>query len=128
MTAQVVAPTASTFRNSLYHYSGEVQRIVDGDTVRILLALGCRVYATWSIRLLGYNAPELFSGPERAAGAAARDALLAIMPPGTTVFIETQLDRENFGRLLGHVYVPEPGDTLLDVAAAMIAAGHGVRA
>lgn len=116
------------FTDSLYHYSGEVQRIVDGDTARIFLALGCRIHVTWSIRLLGYNAPELFSGTEREAGAAARDALTAIMPPGTKVFVATQLDRENFGRLLGHLYVPGPNDTLIDVAEAMIAEGHGERA
>lgn len=123
MTASV-----SDFTKALYHYTAEVRRIVDGDTIEVALSLGCHVYVTRRIRLLGYNAPELFSGDDRDAGAAARDALNGLIPPGTKVFIETKLDRESFDRLLGTVYAWVSDGELIDVAGAMIAYGHGVRA
>lgn len=113
----------STFTNALYHYQATVRKIVDGDTCEVLLSMGCRDYSVRRIRLLGYDAPELFSGGDRYRGAAAKDALAAILPIGGKVYLETQLDHTSFDRLLATTYAPGNGDELLDVAAAMIAGG-----
>jgi len=110
----------------LYRYRGHVERIVDGDTLSVLLDLGDRTYRKRRIRLLGYNAPELFSGEDREEGAAARDALAALIPVGSTVYIETKLDRESFDRLLGHCFIAQENGRLADIAELMIAAGHGL--
>lgn len=113
----------------LYRYRGTVNRVIDGDTIEVFpFDLGDRVYRTRRIRLLGYDAPELFSGTDRDAGTAARDALAAILPVGSRIYIETKLDRTSFDRLLGTVYAQGNGDELLGVAEAMIASGHGVLA
>lgn len=117
---------ASDFK--LYRYRATVTRIIDGDSIETMLDLGDRTYRTRRIRLLGYDAPELFSGDDREAGGAAREALGAIMPVGSRVYIETKLDRTSFDRLLGWCYAPGTGDELLDVAEAMIASGHGIAA
>lgn len=102
--------------------------MVDGDTIEATLSLGCRVYILQRIRLIGYNSPELFSGTNRVAGAAARDELSKLIPPGSKVFIATKLDKENLDRLLGTVYGQGEGDSLIDIAASMVASGHGVKA
>lgn len=112
----------------LYRYRATVTRIIDGDTVEVEISLGCRVYTVRRIRLLGFNAPELYQGPDQAAGAAARDALAALIPPGSRVYVATELDRTSFDRLLGRMYAPGPGDELIDIAEAMIASGHGTLA
>ncbi len=107
----------------LFHYRGMVERVLDGDTISVFLDLGDHTYRSRRIRLLGYNAPELFSGVNREAGAAAKNALTALIPVGSTVYLETQLDHTSFERLLAWTYAPGSGDELLDVAAAMIAGG-----
>lgn len=50
-------------------YKAQVMRTVDGDTVWCRIDLGFRSYAEHSIRLADIDAPELFSGDDRAAGA-----------------------------------------------------------
>jgi len=116
-------PTREDFDHALYHYKATVTRIIDGDTCEVEISLGCRVYTVRRIRLLGYDAPELFSGVNREAGAAAKEALTAIIPVGSTVYIATQLDHTSFERLLAWTYTPGSGDELLDVAKSMIAGG-----
>ncbi len=119
--------TVSDWEAGLYHYRGEVTGIVDGDTISVAISLGCHVYLERRIRLLGINAPELFSGTDRAAGLAAKAALEQVLPVGSRVYLRTHLDRTSFDRLLAELYRAD-GDTLIDVAAEMIAAGHGIRA
>lgn len=108
-----------------YRYAGTVVDIVDGDTVTIDLALGCRVNTVRRIRILGFDAPELFSGKNRDAGAAAKAALASLLPVGSRVFIETRLDRTSFDRLLGVTFIEGADGMLHDVAALMTGAGFG---
>ncbi len=110
----------------LYHYQGTMTRIIDGDTIEVLLSLGDRTYRTRRVRILGFNAPELFSGDNRDAGELARDALSDLLPVGSQIFIETKLDRTSFDRLLGIVYVEGSDGDLYKVSEAMIAGGFGV--
>lgn len=111
-----------------YHYAAVVERVVDGDTCAVLLDLGDRTYRMRRIRILGYDAPELFSGDDRARGAEAKAALEAIMPIASRVYVRTQLDRVSFDRLLGTVYVAGNDGGLHDVAELMISGGFGVAA
>lgn len=113
------------FLNALYHYKATVLRIIDGDTISVQLSLGCHVYNERRIRILGYNAPELFSGDDRDAGGLARDALADLLPVGSRAYIETKLDRTSFDRLLGVVYVEGSDGDLYKVSEAMISGGFG---
>jgi endonuclease YncB( thermonuclease family) len=103
----------------LYHYRGEVTRVIDGDTIEVMLDLGCRVYQRRRVRLLGYDAPELFSGDEREAGTAAREELLVLLPIGSTVYLKTQLDRTSFDRILAWAYVLSEDRQLAGIADLM---------
>ncbi len=110
----------------LYRYRATVRKIVDGDTIGVELDLGDRTCRKRRIRIIEYNAPELFSGDDRVNGALARDALADMLPIGSNVYIETKLDRESFERLLGIVYVEGSDGNLYKVSDAMIAGGFGV--
>ncbi len=110
----------------LYRYTATVERVIDGDTVQVNLSLGDRTYRTRRIRILGYDAPELFSGSNREAGAAAKSALEHLLPPGERVYLATQLDHTSFDRLLATLYVATEGGDLVDVADLMVAGGFGV--
>jgi len=110
----------------LYHYQGTVKRIIDGDTIEVNpFDLGDRTYRERRIRIIEYNAPELFTGDDRVNGALARDALADLLPIGSRVYIETKLDRTSYDRLLGIVYVEGSDGNLYKVSDAMIAGGFG---
>ncbi len=76
-----------------------VQRVVDGDTVR-LAGLG-------SVRLIGVNTPEVYGhvqcfGPEASAFAK------SVLPPGTRVRYQVGREaRDRYGRLLAYVWLED---------------------
>lgn len=80
-----------------------VERVVDGDTVDV---------STWSgtkrVRLLNINAPELAhdGAPEECLAQEAKDRLEELLPAGTTVTLEYDVDRQDrYGRELAGVFV-----------------------
>ncbi|HSL00259.1 MAG TPA: thermonuclease family protein [Rubrobacteraceae bacterium] len=103
-------------------YRAVIERVVDGDTVHVVVSLGLDEYAYRMIRLQGADAPELFSGPpqERERGKAARDFLAQLLPQGTKCRLLTQRDVSTFGRYVASIEL-EDGT---DVVTALIEAGH----
>lgn len=93
-----------------------VVRVIDGDTVALVLDLGWRVSMAANVRIIGVNAPEVSEQSGRDARAWAADML----PAGMAVtFVSRQLDK--YGRPLGDILMP-PGAR--SYAAALLAAGH----
>src|SRR5690606_4136814 len=75
-----------------------VERVIDGDTI------ACREGGE-RIRLLLVDAPELAQGTY---GAAARTALLALLPPGSVARVELDVrERDRYGRVLAYLYTPD---------------------
>jgi len=103
-------------------YRAVIERVVDGDTVHVVVSLGLDEYGYRMIRIRGAFAPELFSGPpeERERGKAARDFLAALLPVGTKCRLTTERDVTTFGRYVASMEL-EDGT---DVATALIEAGH----
>ena len=95
----------------MYEYGMRVVRVVDGDTVVGLIDLGLHVYVSRNIRLLFYNAPELTMAhaktkEEAALGVEAKELLKKLLPEGTLVTINTQLDKDDkYGRVLGELWI-----------------------
>ena len=103
------APPASVVR-------GEVERVVDGDTL-VAEVGGERE----RIRLLRIDAPEAArdGAPAECLADAATAALEELVPPGTTVLLAADVERrDRFGRLLAHVWVDDTW-----VNGAMLEAG-----
>lgn len=74
-----------------------VTRVVDGDTIRCE-GLG-------RVRLLLIDAPERDQGEWAARS---RDALATLLPVGTRVRLETDIqERDRFGRLLAYIYLAD---------------------
>jgi len=86
----------------MYNYSAKVIRVIDGDTVELLLDLGCNVFRKETIRLYGINAPEK-NGLTHEAGVKSMlylDKLLTKI--NNNCNIQTIKDRnDKYGRLLG---------------------------
>ena len=103
-----------------WHYQFvTVDRILDGDTLQCTVDLGFGLRMTQHFRLLGVDAPELH-GPTAVAGAAARDWLVALLPPGTAVQIDSHKP-DKYGRWLAEVWVMGRS-----VAVMLLEAGHAV--
>lgn len=82
-------------------YRAICDRVVDGDTIDVLLDLGVSVYAHVRIRIAGLNAPER-RGATRSAGERATQAL-AERIEGRPVRVTLERDRRSFDRYLGAV-------------------------
>ena len=119
----------------LHNYHATVIDAIDGDTIEVDViqragdnrGLGC-ILVRERVRLLGYNAPETRGVPDPQPGYDATQALLQILPIGSTVYLHTYFNRRSFNRVLAWGYAGDEGGALLDIAAAMIAGGHGVEA
>jgi len=85
----------------------QVMRVVDGDTVDVMIDFGCDRYGKERIRLYGINAPEIRTKDieEKKKGIAAKDWLEGKLANCGVVYIETIKDRKGkFGRYLGKLF------------------------
>ena len=109
--------------NKLYHYSAEVTRVVDGDTVDAFVDLGFDMHSKQRVRLYGINTPEVRTRDkaEKKAGLAAMARLQEMLRESKNkCVIKTRLDRKgNYGRVLGVIYVDD-----CDLNAKLIKEGH----
>jgi len=90
-------------------YGALVKRVVDGDTVDVVVDLGFRLSWEMRVRLTGINAPETYGvkrdSAEYAAGKRATDYLRDRVE-GKWVVIRTEKDRTGkYGRYLATLYL-----------------------
>lgn len=110
-----------------YEYRAHVTRIVDGDTVDLVVDLGFTVHMDLRVRIAGIDTPEIYgvkhTSEEYAAGKEASEYLKGIMPPGSPVMIRTEQDTGKYGRWIADIFL----DDGTDIGEAMVAAGHAER-
>lgn len=85
-----------------------LRTVIDGDTVVVFSNVGPRI-----VRLIGVDAPELYSRDPLGEAAAAH--LRQLLPRGTQVWLELDFGTEDiYGRLLAYLYVADAeGDWLI---------------
>ena len=86
-------------------YRAELVRVVDGDTVDLLIDLGFHLSTKQRVRLLGIDTPELRGGTEetKAAGQRARERVLEVLEGAEELSVQTEKTGK-FGRWLGTIY------------------------
>ena len=93
----------------MYEYSCEVQRVVDGDTIDVVLDLGFDILHKCRVRLYGIDTPESRTRDldEKARGKMASAFLSDAINSGNKVVIQTKLkdSKGKYGRVLGEVIV-----------------------
>ena len=93
----------------MYEYACKVERVVDGDTVDVVLDLGFDILYKSRVRLYGIDTPEsrTRNKDEKARGKMAAAFLEDAINNGKRVVIQTKLkdSRGKFGRVLGDVVV-----------------------
>jgi len=110
-------------KNKLYHYSAEVTRVVDGDTVDAFVDLGFDMHSKQRVRLFGINTPECRTRDkeEKKRGFAAKARLKEMLSENKNkCVIKTRLDKKGkFGRVLGVLYVNDK-----DLNTQLVKEGH----
>lgn len=101
-----------------YRYRAHVNRVIDGDTYVLDVDLGFRVQAAITVRVFGYDAPEM-TGPDKLFGHVAKDAAEALLRKAAVIVVETYKDARSFERWVASVYVDG-----VQVSELLIAEGH----
>jgi micrococcal nuclease len=119
----------------IYIYKAELIRVVDGDTVELMIDLGFDTSRKERFRLYGVDAPEM----NTAEGKAAKAWLIGILGPYGAIYVqtiqlETKAKRDKYGRFLAVLFdetsdMQASGPTKTRVCpssinARMIAEGH----
>ena len=117
----------------IYIYKAELIRVVDGDTVDLIIDLGFDTLRKERFRLYGIDAPEM-NTPE---GKEAQAWLIGVLGPYGAIYVQTiqlstKAKRDKYGRFLAVLYDELP--TLIPIMrepihpasinARMIVEGH----
>lgn len=88
----------------VYFYDAVIEKVVDADTVDIVVDLGFRIKARIRTRLLGINAPEVSTSE----GKVARDYLRGMLLCGMSVRVQTFADpKDKYGRWLATIWLED---------------------
>ena len=93
----------------MYEYNCEVKRVVDGDTVDVVIDLGFDIHYSSRVRLYGIDTPEsrTRNKDEKVRGIMSKEYLIDALSEGQVV-IKTHRDKKGkFGRVLGEMYVKD---------------------
>lgn len=88
-------------------YEAEVLKVVDGDTLDLMIDLGFDVHHKIRVRLYGLNTPEsrTTDAEEKQRGLKAKTYTSDWIKKSETIFIQTIKDKtEKYGRILAKVY------------------------
>lgn len=123
----------------MYEYKAMLKRVIDGDTIDVLVDLGFSITMEMRLRLADVDTPELRSQDEseRDKAQAAKKFVEDFIGEHGMLVITTHKtaagkERTTFGRYVADVWVVQPGSTALGADAhlvllnsAIVEAGHG---
>lgn len=103
-------------------FNATLVKVVDGDTLSILVELPLNVYKLETIRLLDINSPER----NTVEGKAAKSYVEELIGDKSLVIDTDSITakRDKYGRLLAHVYLPQLNVSLSE---QLVSAGHAVK-
>lgn len=113
--------------NNLYHYKAKVIRVIDGDTIEVLIDLGFKSFLKDKLRLARIDAYETRLGQGRdelhkAKGLEAKQWLKMYFEKHDNVYITTSKGGK-YGRWIAEVYVEE-NDTLININDLIVEKGY----
>ena len=95
------------------YYVRKIEKIVDGDTIDVLIDLGFDILFQSRVRLAGIDTPESRTRDlkEKALGLESKEYLKKTLKEAKSVVIKTEKinSSEKYGRILGWLYIN--GDT-----------------
>jgi len=114
----------------MYEYKCEVKRVVDGDTMDVILDLGFDILHACRVRMAGIDTPESRTRDldEKARGKLSK-AFLKESIKGKKIVLKTKLSdsRGKFGRVIAEVWAEFEEGSLRNVNELMIKESHAVK-
>jgi micrococcal nuclease len=103
----------------MYKYKAKVDRIVDGDTMDVVIDLGFKITTNQRIRLEGINTPETYNvkknSEEYKKGMAAKNFVLQrIEANNNEAIVETSKYTGKYGRYIGTIWLTDSETSLND--------------
>ena len=91
----------------MFEYNCEVNRVVDGDTVDVIIDCGFSILHKARVRKYGIDTPESRTRDkdEKARGLMSKDFLVKELSKGDIVIKIKKDKKRKFGRILGEFYV-----------------------
>ena len=90
----------------MFEYYATVLKVVDGDTIDVMVDLGMGVHRKERLRFSRVNAWET-RGEHREKGLLAKARVADLLPLGERIIIKTKKDkRGKFGRYLAEIIIP----------------------
>jgi endonuclease YncB( thermonuclease family) len=104
----------------VFDYNVKVGRVVDGDTVDVIIDLGFSIHHKARVRMMGIDTPESRTRnlEEKALGLASKARLKELLK-GQKVRLECTKEKGKFGRILGSLWI---GD--VNINDLLVAEGH----
>lgn len=98
------------------YYVKEVIKIVDGDTIDVVIDLGFNILFKSRVRLAGIDTPESRTRDlaEKKLGLESKEYLKNAIKSATNVVIKTEKlnSSEKYGRILGWIYLDGSGNSI----------------
>ena len=112
----------------MYKYKAQVERIVDGDTLDVVIDLGFKITTNQRIRLKGINTPETYNvkktSEEYKKGLAAKEFVVKRMEDNKyEIVIETNKDTGKYGRYIGTIWL---ADKAISLNHELVEEGHAM--
>jgi micrococcal nuclease len=101
-----------------YCYYAKVERVVDADTIDLLIDCGFSIIMKIRIRVAGIDAWEV-RGPERPKGLLAKTFVENLLPVGAEVTVKTGKYKGKYGRYIGNIYCNG-----IDLSETLVENGH----
>ena len=103
----------------MYKYKTIVDRVVDGDTIDVIIDLGFKITTHQRIRLQGINTPETYNvkrdSEEYKKGLAAKEFVIQRIEANEhEAYIETDKDVGKYGRYIAKIWLPDSDVSLND--------------
>lgn len=114
----------------MYQYKAKIERVVDGDTIDVVIDLGFKITTNQRIRFAGVNTPETLNvkkdSEEYAKGMKAkRFAEQRLRANNNEIMIETDKYTGKYGRYIGTIFLADnsvsPNDELVEKGLALYA-------
>jgi endonuclease YncB( thermonuclease family) len=106
----------------LYTYRAWVTRVLDGDTIEVVVDLGFGVRSVQVLRLRGLDCPELVSKEGKEAKAFVESAL-----DGKKMILIKTVKSDKYDRYLADIFIPQKGGNYLNLNNELLAKGYAVR-
>ncbi len=103
----------------MYKYKAKIDRVVDGDTLDIVVDLGFKITTNQRIRLQGINTPETYNvkkdSEEYAHGIVAKEFVVQrITSNNNEATVVTEKDTGKYGRYIATVWLADSSISLND--------------